>query len=313
MQPLIPIGDSRRLRCLGLAASILATACAHSAPDPRGTREVMIGPEPFVAPPGATREKPEAANSKKNVCSDPQNYPPPAFDIPQLSAAHLMALFNSPSTARELLSNIKLLVGRDLLVQSAFFNDDVLLKFFGASEITWEKSEPPQVYAAPYPQVAFGPTRVAHVSALRGALSNVTVRVVSSHTCMGWRNMKFLRGALGDWWWPPVTYDSGAMQIDVSHLDGLNVGIVKEVFGPDPDEAPHFFMEEFGGGISFPGHLTYENHDKETRAAPFDRHQIEFIPQQTGQERPERPGGRRVFADEKELVRINISQHERDL
>ena len=37
-----------------------------------------------------------------------------------------MALFDSPSTARELLGNIKLLAERDFLVQSAFFDEQVL-------------------------------------------------------------------------------------------------------------------------------------------------------------------------------------------
>jgi hypothetical protein len=267
--------------------------------------------EPFLAPrSGATLEKPKTTHPKKNVCADPADYPPRAFDLPQLSASQLLVLFNSPSTVRELLSNIKLLTERDLLVQGAFFDDDVLLKFFGATEITWERSERPTIYSTPYPQLAFGPIRVANIKALRGSLVNVTVRVVSSRTCMGWRQMPFPPPGA---WWPPVTYDSGNMQIDVSSLDGLDVGIVKEVFGPDPDEAPHSFIAEFGVGVSFPGHLTYDDLEKERRSAPFSRHQVEFVPRQTGDERPVHPGGRRVFADEAKLLWINISQQERDL
>jgi hypothetical protein len=218
-------------------------------------------------------------------------------------------LVDSPSTVRQLLSNIKLLTERDFLVQSAFFDDDVLLKFFGASEITWEKSERPLVYSTLYPQLAFGPIRVAHVKALRGPLANVTVRVVSRRTCMGWRQTQFPPRA----WWPPVTYDSGNLQIDVSSLDGLDVGIVKEVFGSDPVEAPYFFIAEFGGGVSFPGNLTYDDLEKERRSPPFSRHKVEFVPRQTGNERPARPGSKRVFADEAKLLWINISQEERDL
>jgi hypothetical protein len=44
------------------------------------------------------------------------------------------------SKARARPSNIKLLAERDLLVQSALFDDEVLLKVFGASEISWGKA-----------------------------------------------------------------------------------------------------------------------------------------------------------------------------
>jgi hypothetical protein len=310
MRPLLAFRVSEAFRCAGLvAAAILATACAQSPSVPHTAPATVADPEPFLAPTGATLEKPEAANSKKNVCADPSSYPPLAFDFPQLSATQLSALANSPSNARELLSNIKSIVDHDLLVQTAFFDDEVLLKFFGAAEITWEKSELPIVFSTPYPPIAFGPTRIAHISILRGPLSNVTVRVVSSHTCRGWRQMPFAPGA----WWPPTTYESGAMQIAVSSLTVLDIGMVKTIFGADPDEAPYFFLDEFGGGVSFPGHLTYENHDEERRSAPFSRNQIEFVPQQTGNERPARPGERRVFADDTKLMWINISQSERDL
>ena len=141
----------------------------------------------------------------------------------------------------------------------------------------------------------------------------MTVPVVSQRTCKGWRNMKFLAGVRGDWWWPPVTYDSGYMQTDVSSLDGLEVRVVKEAFGPDPDEAASSFIAEFGGGVSFPAHLTYENREKERRSASFDSHKVEFIPRQTGNERRARPGGRRVFAEDAKMLSISIVQREREL
>ena len=314
MHSLIPAGVSWRLRCPSLlAVALLTTACAHSPPTPTpplpDTRAVVVDPEPFLAPAAVTLEKPAVTHPKPNVCADPARYPPRAFDLPQLSASQLMALFDSPSTARELLGNIKLLAERDFLVQSAFFDEQVLLKFFGAAQITWEASGRPTVASTPYPQLAFGPMRVAHVSALRGELSNVTVRVVSSQTCMGWRQTLFPPRA----WWSPVTYNSGYMQINVSSLDDLNVGIAKEVFGADPDEAPAFFIAEFGGGVSGPGHLIYKNIEKERRSAPFSSHQIEFVPQQNGNERPTHPGGRRMFSDQARLIWVNITQAERDM
>jgi hypothetical protein len=50
-----------------------------------------------------------------------------AFELPQLSASQILVLFDSPFTVRELPGNIKLLAERDLLIQSAFFGDNVLL------------------------------------------------------------------------------------------------------------------------------------------------------------------------------------------
>jgi hypothetical protein len=294
-----------------LAATLLSTVCAHSAPqEPQGT-PTPTAVEPILVPrDGETQEMPKVTHPKKNVCVDPDNYPPLAFDLPQLTASQILTLFNSPSTVRELLRNVRLVSERDLLVQSAFFEDDVLLKFFGASQITWENTQRGVVYSTPYPQSAIGPTRVAHVKALHGPLANVTVRVVSGLYCMGWRRIPFPPGN----WWPPVTYSSGYMQIEVSSVEDLDVGMVKDVFGLDPAEAPYSSIEEFGGGVSFPANLTYENAAKERRSAPFDVHKVEFIPQQTGNMRPVRPGsGRRVFADETKVIAINITQREREL
>jgi hypothetical protein len=126
---------------------------------------------------------------------------------------------------------------------------------------------------------------------------------------MGWRQTQFPPRE----WWPPVTYIFGNMQIDVSTLDEFDVGIAKEVFGPNPSESLPSFIAEFGGGVSFPPTLTYENLEKERRSAPFAHHKIEFIPKLTGSEPPARHGATRLFPNNAKLLWINISQDERDL
>ena len=118
-----------------LAAIVLVTACAHPEPPPMA---FILPAEPYLVPAGATLNPPDSETLKQAVCANPDSYPPRAYDITQLSAPELMALFNSPSNSRDLLINLKLLSDRDLLVQANFFKDEVLLRFFGASKITWE-------------------------------------------------------------------------------------------------------------------------------------------------------------------------------
>jgi hypothetical protein len=265
--------------------------------------------EPYLAPPGVLLARPAAADLMKHVCSDPARYPARPFNTRQLSAIELKALFNSPTTQRELLRNIQILDTHDLLVQAAFLDNDVLLKFFGAKEITWEKPEPPTMYSKPYPPLAFGPNRVAHLRRLGGALSGVTVRVATLVTCMGWHQMQFPPWA----WWPPVTYFAGYMQIEFPPPDAPTVGMVREAFGQHLPESPAFSIHEFGGGVSGPGTLTYVDQEKVRRSAPFADHSIEFIPQQSGNEAQPRTKGAHLFADDRVILAIHIAQHERDL
>lgn len=306
------VSVSKGGRHLGvLAATLLGTACAHTSLQVPGAPTGATNPDPYLEPRGATPEKPKPEVLKKIVCADPANFPPRAYDIPQLSAAQLMALFESPTNTRQLLNNVKLLSERDLLVQAAFFDDAVLQKFFGAAAISWEKTGRPGFSRPPHVQVAFGPTRVAHTSGLSGTVVNVAVRVVSSQTCMGWRQTASPPAA----WWPPTSFDSGYMQIDVSRLNDLDVGLVKDILGADPDEAPAGVIAyEVGDGVSSrPGSVTYINHEKERHSAPFSQHRIELIPREGG-ERPRQfpDGDRRVFVDGAQILSINIVQAERE-
>jgi hypothetical protein len=55
-----------------------------------------------------------------------------------LTSADINAMFQKPKNLEELLLNIKVAVDRDLLVQSEFYDNSVLERFFAASAISWE-------------------------------------------------------------------------------------------------------------------------------------------------------------------------------
>jgi len=74
---------------------------------------------------GATSPKPPPSNSS------------PAT-IKQLSAEEIGAMFERPTTAQQLLQNIKTAMDRDLLVQTAFYTDENLKKLFNGTGVTWE-------------------------------------------------------------------------------------------------------------------------------------------------------------------------------
>jgi hypothetical protein len=234
-----------RMHFAGTASQLLWTAmvmCApsdHAYADSSATAAVnssgVIAPAPYLAPPGVLPARPAVADSVTQICSDPARYPARAFNTPQLSAAQLTALFHSPMTNRELLRNVQILDTHDLLVQAAFLDNDVLLKFFGAKEITWEKTEPP------------------------------------------------------------------------------TVGMVREAFRQQLSESPAFSIQEFGGGVSGPGTLSYVDQEKVRRSAPLFEHSIEFIPQQSGNEALPRSKGAHLFPDDRVILAIHIKQHERDL
>lgn len=294
------------LRIVLIAASLSVAACADQVPRPSATPPAALPVHHFLEPPGVLPARPSIADTLKHVCSDPAQYPQRAFNTSQLSAADIKVLIKSPTTARELLSNLQVLQTHDLLVQEAFFEDDVLMTFFGAKEVVWEATERPLTHLNS--PVAFGPNQLAHVRALKGGLSEITVRVISGRTCMGWHQMPFPPGA----WWPPVTYHAGSIRIEISPPSLITVGLVRETFGPNPEEEESFFLEEFGGGVSFPPRITYVDHQKTLESEPFSNHSIQFIPDRPGNERP-RPAGKYLFPDETNVVAIEVVQRERDL
>ena len=293
-----------------LAAIVLVTACAHPEPPPMA---FILPAEPYLVPAGATLNPPDSETLKQVVCANPDSYPPRAYDITQLSAPELMALFNSPSNSRDLLINLKLLSDRDLLVQANFFKDEVLLRFFGASKITWENDARTfhSYTRSNHLEARYGPSRTARISELSGALADVTVEISNSPVCKGWRSKPISPMK----WWPPTTVDSGHVKIDLSRANGPDVGLVKEIFGPDPAESEPSVYPDAYGTLSFPAKVAYVDTEKQRNSSPFFQHKVEFIPQVQDGVRPWASGldRRRVFADQVRILYIDATQMERDM
>jgi hypothetical protein len=210
-------------------------------------------------------------------------------------------LFNYPSNAQELLANLKILMDRDLMIQPAFFEDQVLLKLFGGSTITWEE---PDAHSRNPQQ-----TTIAHVGGMGGGLSEASVRVVRVHTCRDGRKLQFSPFT----YVPPTTHDSGFMQVDVHSVAGIDVAAVKEIFGADPDEARSWTIYDTGASVSGSATLRYEDRAREGESTPFWRRLIEFVPREESGLRPRvRNSDRRLFTDGAQIRAINIEMQERD-
>ncbi len=256
-----------------------------------------------VAVAGCASAPAQTIKEKTNLCTDPATYPRPVFDQSDLSAEQIASMFKNPADASELLNNLKLVVDQDLLVQPAFFDDAVLLKLFGASEIAWENP----LTRAPGDPIEYGPWRIANIKSMHGGLSTATARVTVARRCVTWRE-PFPPFA----YWPPITSNRGTMVVNVSSVDDIYVGAVKKVFGANPYESTYFSETEFDGAVtrSQPGALLYEYREKEL--ASFSKHFVRFIPQQNRRERPQVSDSRRIYSDATRINSIDIQQDERD-
>jgi hypothetical protein len=281
--------------------TVTLTACVHGSRTALPvTQAATVGDDP-AARRLSSPEYPETHNSGKLACDDPKLEQKSAFDLPQLSATEIAGLFNRPSNIKELLVNLKILMDSDLMIQPAFFEDQVLLGLSGGSTITWEEPDP---HSHNPPQMT-----IAHVGGMGGGLSGASVRVVRLHTCRDGRKLQFSPFT----YVPPTTHDSGFMQVDVHSVAGIDVAAVKEIFGADPDEARSWAIYDTGASVSGPATLRYEDRARESESTPFFKRLIEFVPSEEGGLRPRvRNGDRRLFADGAQILAIKIEMEERD-
>jgi hypothetical protein len=239
----------------------------------------------------------------RNLCNDPTVIPRPALAAPVLSAAEIGELLVDPTGRDELLANIKLAAEKDLLIQPAFFEDAVLKKFFGASEVQWTITQPRHVYSTS----TMGPVRHAHVSGMRGSLVGVTAEVQTFPTCTG--EFPQLVHAPPPEYKPPLIFVTSWAVVSTKSLQDLDVGSVREVFGASTEEQEGWCNDEGFAAYCSANSLIYRDQEKlGTYPVPFGKHEVEFTPSRP----PTRSADRRTahFADDINIDLITVRQNE---
>jgi hypothetical protein len=153
--------------------------------------------------------------------SDRARYSAEAERHSPYSPSDIAGMVDRPESVRQLLQNLKLAIDRDLLVQPAFMDEAVLLKFFNAATATWEK---PNVGDAQSTQVA-----ILHFSSSEFSAMSASVRFSHAHT----PNYEAAEGHV-----PEHVYHSGDISINVESVPTFTVAAVVDVFGLPIDAAP---------------------------------------------------------------------------
>jgi hypothetical protein len=209
-----------------------------------------------------------------------------------LPAFVLCVLMSSPAVAAvpmQLLQNLKNAWDHDWLVQSPFYADSNLLKFFNAAKVAWEQDSKPG--EAP----EFGNGRVTvDLPSFPKMTVEFTRGVYKSAGTRGSR-----RAAA-----------SGIVRIGVESIQGFTVGLVREVFGKESEDKLDFGIatDAHGYDPTTAGSLVYENHDKELNTAAYEHYWISFGVQKT---KPGLPSQGYTFLADERIYEIVMLQMER--
>ena len=192
-----------------------------------------------------------------------------------------------PKTPERLLRNLKFAWDRALLVQSSFYTDANLLKFFNGAEVKWDQEsglgDPPDIHKA-----------VVTVDAQSFPMMQVEI----------------IRGVLRKAQTDKTAALSGLIIIHVESVRGLSVGLVREIFGKESRDELDFGMSTDGHAHdpTTAGSVVYDNREKEGMAVPFQDYQATFGVKKT---RPGMPIQGSTFHDNEQIETIAILQAER--
>ena len=173
---------------------------------------------------GAAGRGGERQSSGPPVCDE--QAASPAYPKLNADAATLGALFQSPRNARELLTNLKLVLDRRLLAEPAFYSDAVLNKFFAARSIEWVHPGTPGFHG----DGLVRPQRIARVTVGIPGLEGMGAAVGVNHKCLPERADPTEGGKRID----AHTYDAGYIDLTLPSAARLRMGAVFEVFGHEP-------------------------------------------------------------------------------
>ena len=209
------------------------------------------------------------------------------LQIRTYSESEIGTLITLPTTPKQLLQNLKNAWDHDWLVQSTFFADANLLKFFNATKVSWEQDSKPG--QAP----SFGNGQLTINSQVFPKMTVELVRGILRKSEHG-----------GD-----AAY-SGFIIIRVESMTGLNVGLVKEIFGEESKDELDFGIATDAHGYTptTAGDLLYENYNKETSTAPFQEYRARFVVKKT---KPGMPTLGSKFLTSEPIEGMSIFQSER--
>jgi hypothetical protein len=198
---------------------------------------------------------------------------------------HLIAL---PVTTAQLLENLWKAWDLGWLVQPSFYSNANLLKFFNAAEVKWDHKS--RAGDAP-------------------GVDNATVTV----NAQAFPNMrvKMIRGVLRKAEDGKAAALSGVIIIDVASVPGLNVGLVRRIFGEESKDELDFGILTDGQAHdpTTAGSLVYDNRDSlKMSGVSFQEYRATFVVKKI---KPGMPIQGSRLADDAQIETIDLLQMER--
>jgi hypothetical protein len=158
----------------------------------------------------AHAENADSASKHPNACTRSGVGPP------KLSASQLEAMFSRPASGADLLRNLKLAFDQDWLLQPAFYDDAILLKFFDGQRVVWKK---------PDSEVTKDATRdPVEVTITAKAFEGMTVSLLRS--CSRVKGYDLPEGHV-----PPHLRPAGLVELQVASIADVTLSAVRNVFG----------------------------------------------------------------------------------
>jgi hypothetical protein len=214
----------------------------------------------------------------------PQNVKPKPASMPSaVSASDIDTAIAVPTTAKQLLLNLKLAWNRRWVLQPALFDEPTLLKFFNGTKIDWGTSS--GVHYAP----SDGEVNVIIESPAFNRLKVQMIRATRKSPSAGHA------GSVGS---------SGFMAVDFGFVSGLTVGLVREVFGDQQVDYVNFGYATDGNGGEPPG-AGVIRYDQAGVSRTTQGNQITF-----GVKRNKTglPSANFRFEDDQEIASVTIAQ-----
>jgi hypothetical protein len=158
------------------------------------------------------------------------------------SASDIEAMFKRPQNVREFLQNLKFAGERDLLLQSSFYEDKNLSKFFDGSQVIW--SEPDAFHRNLNAQYIF-------VRVVSSAFRSFSIRLESNCSVLEYRGLE--KGSRKE------VVANGFMNIEIDAGPDVTLADVQGVFGnegvrfADRGVSPHgyAYTPTESGGVAY--------------------------------------------------------------
>lgn len=149
--------------------------------------------------------------------------PPPAFQKPVYEAGRIKALLTPPQSIEQLLANLKVILKESLLVQPAFFDEEVLLTAFNGAAV--QEAQLSALDAVG--DWVVKPSHRVRIASRSKAFRRMRIDVGWNHKCLDRRpDPRNPHDEL-----PAATYDAAYVRLRFDLMEGFTVGAVRKVFG----------------------------------------------------------------------------------